>query len=157
MFTLENQVADANSSIGYTYAASVNDASIKYAWEDIETTGEATQLKMSYWLNRDYVEVQLPYEISYYGSKYDKLYIYGVGFVSFNKITDYNEAPSPPTTLPSNETLYTNFIAPYWGYHFMDQTPTAGVFYSMKDDSIVISFMVSAHSVNYSLCYQLIL
>lgn len=156
-FTFDNLNADENSSFSYIYSASVNDSSVEYNWEDIETNGEGEQLKFAYWLYHDYVEVQLPYEITYYGEKYDKIYIYGVGFVSFNHINDYNEAPAPPTAIPSTETLYTNFIAPYWGNHFMDQTSTGGVFYTVKDDRVVISFMEYANSVNYSVCYQLIM
>ncbi len=157
MYSISSLDASETSSVNYIYSASVNDESVLYDWDAIENTDEATHLKLSYWLYHDYVEVELPYEINYYGNKYDKIYVYGVGFVSFNKVEDYNEAPTPPSTIPSNETLYTNFIAPYWGHHFMDQTNTGGVYYSVKEDRVVVSFMEYGNSVNYGVCYQLIM
>lgn len=152
-----DQQDDNNSSISYVYSASIDDPAVQYHWEEIETSGEATHLKQSYWLNHDYVEVQLPYDINYYGNRYGKIYIYGVGFVSFNKKEDLNEAPNPPSTIPTTSTLYSNFIAPLWAYHFMDQSATAGVYYTVKEDQVIISFMEYGNSVNSCVCYQLIM
>lgn len=156
-FSVSGLETDESSSVDYIYSASVDDKGVQYAWEDIETTGEATHLKQSYWLNNDYKEVELPYDVYFYGKKYNKLYIYGVGFVSFNHLDDLKELPEPPMTLPTKETFYKNLIAPFWAYHFMDQTATSGVYYQIKEDRMVISFMEYGNSVNSGVCFQLIL
>ena len=158
LFQVSDLSAADDTSIDYTFVASVDDKSVVFDWDAIEKDEASTQLKLAYWLYSDFAEVQLPYEIPFYGKNYDKIYIYGVGFVSFTKTDDYNEAPAPPTDgIPSRNPLYTNFIAPYWGHHFMDQTNTAGVYYQIKEDRVVISFMEYANSVNYGVCYQLIM
>ncbi len=156
-FGIDDLEANESSKVSYNFAASANDKSVEYAWEDIETTGEATHLKQSYWLNNDFKEVELPYDVYFYGKKYNKLYIYGVGFVSFTYKDDLKEFPEPPMTLPTKETIYSNFLAPLWAYHFMDQTSTSGVYYQVKDDRVVISFMEYGNSVNSGVCFQVIL
>ncbi len=57
----------------------------------------------------------------------------------------------------SGETVFTNIIAPYWGQHSMDETRTAGTYYRAYDDMMVVSFMEYGNSMNFGVCFQLIL
>lgn len=154
--TLSNQIADEKSEVNYLYSASVDDKNVKFAWED-EKAG--IHHKLSYYYNNDFVEVALPEgkELTFYGKSYKKIYIYGPGFISFNKNEDLKEFPMPPGTLPTTETLYTNIIVPFWGAHSMDQTSTAGTYYEFKDDRVVVSFMEYGNTMNRGVCFQAIM
>lgn len=147
---------DAAQTIGYTYASSADDSSVKFSWVDIETNGLGTQNTLTYYLSHDYVAVDLPFEFPFYGKKYSKMYIYNAGFVSFTERNDDAIWPEPPSDFPAG-TIYTNVIAPYWGLHSMDQTKTAGTFYYVTESQAVVSFMEYGNSMNYGVCFQLIL
>ena len=141
--------------VAYTYAAAV-DNKAKFDWIDIETNGLGEQNSFRYYNQHDYVAVELPFEFPYYGQKYRKMYIYNTGFVSFTERHDDKIWPEPPAKFPS-ETLYTNIIAPYWGLHTMNTTKTGGTYHYVTDERAVISFMEYGNSMNYGVCYQLIL
>lgn len=155
--TLADLSVDATSKLTYIYSASVDNEDIKYAWEDIETNGLGVHHKLSYFLEHDQVAVDLPYEITFYGNTYKKMYIYGAGFVSFTQRADMMDFPTPPTTLPTTETIFDNLIAPFWGLHSMDETSTAGTFYAFKDDHIVVSFMEYGNTMNRGVCFQVLI
>ena len=140
----------------YTYTSSVDDSNVKYNWVDIETTGLGTQNAFNYYNLHDYVEVELPFEFPFYGKKYDKMYIYNTGFVSFTQRHDDRIWPEPPADFPEG-TVFNNYIAPYWGLHSMDITKTAGTFHYVTDNQAVVSFMEYGNSMNIGVCYQLIL
>ncbi|MGM9868980.1 MAG: choice-of-anchor D domain-containing protein [Sodaliphilus sp.] len=146
--------ADAVTS--YAYRFSGDDSSVKFKWEDIETNGLGEQRTLSYYMAHDYVAVDLPFEFPFYGQKYNKMYIYNTGFVSFTERHDDAIWPEPPAEFPQG-TVYTNIIAPYWGLHSMDQTKTAGTFHYVTDDRAVISFIEYGNSMNIGVDYQLIL
>lgn len=140
----------------YIYASSADDASVKFDWIDIETTGIGTQNTQAYYLLHDYVAVDLPFEFPFYGKKYSRMYVYNTGFVSFTERHDDKLWPEPPASFPEG-TVYNNIIAPYWGLHSMDQTKTAGTFYYVTDDRAIVSFMEYGNSMNLGVCYQLIM
>lgn len=146
--------ADAQTS--YKYSFSGDDTSVKFDWMDIETTGLGIQNPMSYYNEHDYIEVQLPFEFSFYGNKYSKMYVYNTGFISFTERHDDKIWPEPPSDFPLG-TVYTNIIAPYWGLHSMDQTKTAGTFHYVTNDYAVVSFMEYGNSMNLGVCFQVIL
>ena len=145
-----------NAEVAYSYAAAIDDSSVKFEWIDIETTGLGEQNNFTYYNNNDYAEVKLPFEFPYYGKKYDTMYIYNTGFVSFTKRNDDKIWPEPPAEFPAG-TVYTNIIAPYWGLHTMDQSKTAGTYHYLTDDQAVISWMEYGNSMNIGVCYQLIM
>lgn len=155
--SLTDIVSDHNSTINYAYKASVDYSDIEFKWIDIETTGEGKQYTLTNYLNHDYVTVDLPYDITFYGKSYKKMNIYGVGFVSFNEMEDFKEVPNPPVSLPTDKVLYTNIIAPYWGVHFMSQRTEAGVFYATREDCVIVSFMDYGNSLNNGVCFQVII
>ena len=140
----------------YAYSSSGDDSSLKFKWEDIETNGLGEQRTLSYYMSHDYVAVDLPFEFPFYGQKYNKLYVYNSGFVSFTERHDDAIWPEPPAEFPQG-TVYTNIIAPYWGLHSMDQTKTAGTFHYVTEDRAVISFIEYGNSMNMGVDYQLIL
>ncbi|MDE6154147.1 MAG: S8 family serine peptidase [Muribaculaceae bacterium] len=146
----------SESKTGYTYSSSLDDEAVKYDWIDIETTGLGTQLSQNYYLQHDYFEVELPFEFPFYGKKYSKIYIYNTGFVSFTYRHDNNMFPEPPANFPEGS-VYNNMIAPYWGLHTMDQTRTAGTYHYVTEDRAIISFMEYGNSMNFGVCYQLIM
>ena len=153
---LYNPDYDNADNVGYSYEAAVDNSDVSFEWIDIVTDGRGEQNNFSYYLAHDYVEVQLPFSFPFYGEKYDKMYIYNVGFVSFTKRTDEKAWPEPPADFPGG-TIYNNMIAPYWGLHSMDQTKTAGTYHYETDDYAVISFMEYGNSMNLGVCFQLIL
>lgn len=146
----------SNSDVSYVYSFSDDENDVEYAWEDVETNGLGIHTGLSYYNLFDYVAVDLPFEFPYYGKKYNKMYIYNTGFVSFTERHDDNLWPEPPADFPGG-TVYTNIIAPYWGLHSPNQTTTSGTYHYVTDDRAVISFMEYGNSMNYDVCYQLIM
>lgn len=140
----------------YDYSFSGDDSNVKFDWIDIETNGLGTQHGMTYYNLHDYVEVELPFEFPFYGRKYNKMYVYNTGFVSFTERHDDRIWPEPPAEFPEGS-VYTNIIAPYWGMHTMDQTRTAGTFHYVTDDRAVISFIEYGNSMNIGVDFQLVL
>ena len=147
---------DAASSVSYSYTATLDDPNVKMEWIDILNDEATIHHDINYYMAHDYVEVQLPFEFQFYGKKYDHMYIYNTGFVSFTRRNDDNMWPEPPASLPG-ETVFRNIIAPYWGSHSMDETRTAGTYYEALGDKAVVSFMEYGNSVNFGVCFQLIL
>lgn len=143
------------SKISYVYGASV-DKQADYNWVDIVDNGLGEQTAFRYYDSHDYVEVELPFEFPYYGSKYSKMYIYNTGFISFTQRRDDKIWPEPPSDFPAG-TVFTNIIAPYWGLHMMNSTKTAGTYHYVSDERAVVSFMEYGNSMNYGVCYQLIM
>lgn len=144
------------SSVSYNYTSSIDDASASRPWVDIETNGRGTHHDITYYMEHDYVAVDLPFEFPFYGKKYSKMYIYNTGFVSFTERPDNKLWPEPPAEFP-DATIYTNIIAPYWGMHSMDQTKTAGTYYEVTENRAIVSFMEYGNSMNIGCCFQLIL
>ena len=147
---------NAEATTSYTYAFSGDTDDVKYEWIDIETNGLGEQHNLSYYNLHDYVAVDLPFEFPFYGKKYNKIYIYNTGFVSFTERPDAHLWPEPPGDFPSGS-IYTNIIAPYWGMHSMDQTKTAGTFHYVTEDRAIISFMEYGNSMNIGVCFQLVM
>lgn len=148
--------ANASADITYSYAISGDDPSVDYAWEDIETTGKGEHTGLATYLLTDFIAVDLPFEFPFYGKKYNKMYIYNTGFVSFTEHKDENIWPEPPVDFPAG-TTYTNIIAPYWGLHSPYQTSTSGTYHYVTEDEVVVSWMEYANSANFDVCFQLIM
>ncbi len=144
------------ASTSYTYTFSDDDSSTKFEWNDIETTGIGEHNGLSYYMEHDYIAVELPFEFPFYGEKYKKMYIYNTGFISFTERHDDKLWPEPPAEFPSGS-VYTNIIAPYWGMHSMDQTRTAGTYHYADAEKAIVSFMEYGNSMNIGVCFQLIL
>jgi len=147
---------NADATTSYSYLSSLDDPNVKYAWEDIETNGLGKQYGITYYMLHEYVAVDLPFSFPFYGKKYDKMYIYNTGFISFTERTDNNLWPEPPADFPSGS-IYTNIIAPYWGLHSMSESRTAGTYHYVTDDRAVVSFMEYGNSMNMGVCFQVIL
>lgn len=145
----------AESKISYVYGASV-DKEAQYDWVDIVDNGLGELNTFRYYNDHDYIEVELPFEFPYYGKKYNKMYVYNTGFVSFTQRRDDKIWPEPPAEFPEGS-VFTNIIAPYWGLHSMNTTKTAGTYHYVTDDRAVVSFMEYGNSMNYGVCYQLIM
>ena len=146
----------ADTKTSYAYSSSIDDKSVAFNWVDIETTGLGEQNGFSYYNMHDFVAVDLPFEFPFYGKKYNRMYVYNTGFVSFTERHDDKLWPEPPADFPEG-TVYNNIIAPYWGLHSMDQTKTAGTFHYVTDSRAVVSFMEYGNSMNIGVCYQLII
>lgn len=145
-----------NATTSYSYASSLDNTGVKFAWQDIETTGLGTHNNLSYYMMHDYVAVELPFDFPFYGKKFNKMYVYNTGFVSFTERHDDKLWPEPPAEFPAGS-VYTNIIAPYWGLHSMDETRNAGTYHYVTDDRAIVSFMEYGNSMNYGVCFQLIL
>lgn len=146
----------SNRSISYKYEYSEDDNNVEFDWVDIVSNGLGTQTSNSYYKLFDYTTVELPFEFPFYGKTYNTIYIYNTGFISFTQRHDDNIWPEPPVEFPGG-TIYTNIIAPYWGLHSPNQTNTAGTYHYITEDRAVISFMEYGNSMNYDVCYQVIL
>lgn len=146
----------ADSHVGYTFTSSADNPQVEFDWIDIETNGLGTRNSMSYYLLHDYVAVDLPFEFPFYGKKYSRMYIYNSGFVSFTERNDDRLWPEPPADFPEG-TVYNNIIAPYWGLHSMGDSNTAGTYHYVTDDRAVVSFMEYGNSMNFGVCFQLIM
>ncbi len=144
-----------DSKVSYVYGASV-DKEAEFNWIDIVDNGLGEQNAFRYYNSHDYVEVELPFAFPFYGKKYTKMYVYNTGFVSFTERRDDKIWPEPPADFPQG-TVFSNIIAPYWGLHSMNTTKTAGTYHYVTEDRAVVSFMEYGNSMNYGVCYQLIL
>ena len=147
---------NSNANTNYTYRASVDDKNVVFDWFDIESSGLGQQNNFTYYSTHDYVEVSLPFAFPFYGKRYNKMYIYNTGFISFTKRNDDKIWPEPPAEFPAG-TVYNNIIAPYWGLHTMDQSKTAGTYHYMTENEVVVSWMEYGNSMNMGVCYQIIL
>ena len=149
---------DGKSSVDYTYKAISDGFDVEYNWLDI-TSDYDEHMALEYYYNQtDYKEVTLPFSFPFYGKKYDKMYIYDTGFVSFTAPTeDYKQFPEPPAELPSTDTFYKNIICPYWGNHTMNSNTTDGVYYKADDEKAVVSFINYGNSVMLGMDFQVIL
>ena len=147
---------DYGANVTYSYSSSVDNPNVKYNWVDIETTGLGLHHNFTYYNNHDYVEVILPFDFPFYDRRYDRMYIYNAGFVSFTHRNDDRIWPEPPAEFPEG-TIYTNIIAPYWGLHSMDQSRTAGTYHYLGNNEVVVSWMEYGNSMNMGVCYQLII
>ncbi len=76
-----------NSVVSYVYGASV-DNKTSFDWIDIVSNGLGEQNAYRYYMNHDFIEVDLPFEFPFYGKKYSKMYVYNTGFVSFTPRRD---------------------------------------------------------------------
>lgn len=148
---------DDKSSVDYIYTASVDNKDMSTDWVDIETNGLGSQNNLTYYMQHDFVAVDLPFDFPFYGKVYNKMYIYNSGFISFNERPDNRVWPEPPSQFPTTETMYTNMLAPYWGMHSMDQTRTAGTFHYITEDQAVVSFMEYGNTMNRGVCFQVIM
>lgn len=150
------EAADAGE-VTYTFKTSA-DGKTEYDWQDITSDYDA-HMPMSYFLDQtDFYEVTLPFNFTFYGKAYSKMYIYNTGFVSFDEPeTDYKQFPEPPASLPSAETFYKNIIAPFWGFHSMDTPSEDGVYYKAYEDRVVVSFHGYGNSVMLGMNFQVIL
>lgn len=145
----------ADTKVSYVYTAAV-DNQTSFDWVDIETNGLGTQNAFRYYNGHDYVAVELPFEFPFYGRKYSRMYIYNTGFISFTERHDDKIWPEPPGEFPTGS-IFTNIIAPYWGLHSMNTTKTAGTYHYVTADRAVVSFMEYGNSMNYGVCFQVIL
>lgn len=141
--------------VSYSYRQSV-DGKCNYEWIDITTDPTVEHHAYRYYNEHDWVAVDLPFQFSFYGKKYSRIYIYNTGFISFTERHDDRIWPEPPAEFP-RETLFTNIIAPYWGMHSMNTTKTAGTYHKVSDNQVVISFLEYGNSMNNNVDYQLIL
>ena len=145
-----------NAKVSYVYNSATDDSNVKFEWVDIETTGLGERNAFSYYNTHDYVAVELPFEFPFYGEKYNKMYIYNTGFVSFTERNDEKIWPEPPADFPKGS-VYTNIIAPYWGMHTMDTNTTAGTYHYMTENEIIVSWMEYGNTMNMGVCFQLIM
>ena len=152
-------VTDSNigeAKVSYVYNSATDDANVKFEWVDIETTGLGERNAFSYYNTHDYVAVELPFEFPFYGEKYNRMYIYNTGFISFTERNDEKIWPEPPADFPKGS-IYTNIIAPYWGMHTMDTNTTAGTYHYMTENEVVVSWMEYGNTMNMGVCFQLIM
>ena len=152
-------VTDSNigeAKVSYIYTSATDDENVKFEWIDIETTGLGERNAFSYYNTHDYVAVELPFEFPFYGEKYNKMYIYNTGFISFTERNDEKIWPEPPYDFPKGS-IYTNIIAPYWGMHTMDTNTTAGTYHYMTENEVVVSWMEYGNTMNMGVCFQLIM
>lgn len=144
------------SSITYKYEYSEDENDVEFDWIDVETTGLGEHTALSYYNLHDFITVPLDFEFPFYGERYDTIFVYNTGFVSFTRREDQNAWPEPPADYPSGS-IYTNMIAPYWGLHSPNTTNTSGTYHYITEDRAVISFMEFGNSMNSGVCFQLIL
>lgn len=149
---------DVTSSVDYTWESSANGQDVDYEWEDILSDYDE-HMAYSYFADQtDYKEVTLPFSFPFYGKKYDKMYIYNTGFVSFDKPeVDYKQFPEPPATIPTTETFYTNIICPFWGNHTMNTAASDGVYYKAYTDRVVVSFKDYGNTMMQGMNFEVVL
>lgn len=143
-----------DSQVEYKYTASVDNPDAKIQW--IDNTADAVHHDLGYFMDHSYFEVELPFEFPFFDSKYSKIYVYNSGLVTFDQRPDDSTWPEPPAEFPAGS-VFTNAIAPYWGLHSMDQTLTAGIYYSADQEQAVLTFIEYGNSLNNGVDYQLVL
>ncbi len=144
-------------SISYNYAMAVENPSVTFDWIDNTKDEDVVFTSAEYYFDHDFTEVELPFEFTFYGNKYRKMYVYNSGFVSFTYRDDQKLMPEPPAEFPQGS-YYDNLIAPYWGFHSMDfDSPTSGTYVTKTESSVVVTFTEFGNSVNAGVCFQLIM
>lgn len=134
---------------------SANDGdNVTYEWEDILETGERHSIEEL--LNSDYFTVALPFEVNFYGKAYTEMYVYGPGFITFNKYAAYG-IWLDPQQIPNPGADIHNYLAPFWGYHSPSGTETSGVYYKAEDNRVIVSWIDYGNTLNLGICFQVIM
>lgn len=151
-----NDTLKANESLDYIYSSSIDDDNILYQWEDI--TDSPIHYKEEYFYTHVSFEQELPFEFTFYGKTYNKIYVYGPGFITFKK---FPAVDSWPEDFSAD---FTPYIAPYWGHHTpspaeyaLDPTQPVGIYYKAEDDRVIVSFIDFSNQMSLGLCFQAIL
>lgn len=151
-----NDTLKANESVDYIYSSSIDDNKILYQWEDI--TDSPIHYEEEYFHTHVSFEQELPFEFTFYGKTYNKIYIYGPGFITFKKFPSVDMWPEDFTA------NFTPYIAPYWGHHTpspaeyaLDPSQPVGVYYKAETDRVIVSYVDFSNQMSLGLCFQAIL
>lgn len=147
---------DSEAKTTYSYRSKIDDPTVEFSWIDNTKTDGVVHHGYDYFTNNDYYELELPFPFTFYGKEYTKAYVYITGFVSFTRLADQHDIPQPPAEFPAGS-IYSNLIAPYWGMHTMATDSADGVFHTVSDNEVVISFIGYGNSMNIGVNYQLIM
>lgn len=152
-----NDSIKAGESIDYIFASSFDNQAINYQWEDISATYDVYK-NADFLLENMSFEQELPFPFTFYGKTYDKIYIYGPGFITFKKFPKLEMWPEEFSA------DFTPYIAPYWGHHTpspreyaLDPTMPPGVYYKEEAERVIISYIDYSNAMSLGLCYQAIL
>ena len=147
----------AVKSVEYNYAMSSDGSAVTFEWIDNTKDADVVFTDGVYYYDHDFTEVELPFDFTFYGNKYRKMYVYSTGFVSFTYRDDQKLMPEPPAEFPQGS-YYDNLIAPYWGHHTLDfESPTAGTYVTKTADRVVVTYTEFGNSLNTGVCFQLIM
>ncbi|GAA4312769.1 hypothetical protein GCM10023149_08260 [Mucilaginibacter gynuensis] len=128
---------DTNSKIAYSWADSKKADGPQFEWIDIIKSG----VRVAYAASETSKEIELPFEFTYYGKKYNKLNIgKSIGAVSFtNSIPNMVFTPEIPNTRAPNALLAPFFESGYVDIQRNDPA-VSGIFYQFFNDRVVIAY-----------------
>jgi len=106
--------------------------------------------------------IKLPFTFTYYGNKYDTLYIGYSGLVTFTKNQERNGFYGFGGPMIPNDDIPNNFIAPLWlggGADWVKISPLAGQYYRIDPDKIIIEYRdyINGFGMGQPLSFEVIL
>ena len=155
LFFPANDTLKEGEKAEYLYKSSLDFNDVTNQWEDI-TDSEIYYGEKYFRTNVSFAQ-ELPFSFTFYGKKYNKIYVYGPGFITFK---DFPPLDMWPEDFRAD---FTPYIAPYWGHHSpvpAEYSPTGipgGIYYKEETDRVIISFLNYGNVVSLGLCYQAIL
>lgn len=155
LFSPVNDTLKEGEKAEYLYKSSLDFNDVTNQWEDI-TDSEISYSEKYFRTNVSFVQ-ELPFTFTFYGKNYNKIYVYGPGFITFKEYPPLDMWPEDITA------DFTPYIAPYWGRHtpapaeYSPSGTPGGIYYKEEADRIIVSFLNYGNVMSAGLCYQAIL
>ena len=136
---------DEPNGFGYWWIDSKEPGGPTFDWKEISLIGTPANIDYA-----GYKDVTLPFNFSFYGKTYNKIYVSVNGFITFNMAGAGNEYNVPiPYTDPPNA-----FIAPFWDELYSNNT----IYYYSDGQSFIVQYeKVSRWANSGSYTFQIIL
>ncbi|RAW01259.1 S8 family serine peptidase [Pseudochryseolinea flava] len=122
----------------YVWSKSTSSGGPAYQWEEIMS--KQTKLEFDLIGQHEEKVIDLPFNFTFYGKEYNKIYVNPRGLVVFSpdQTTEFFTSPSIPDVAKPN-----NFIAPFWtnGAYYSLDNDIYGVYAKTFEDRVVIEFV----------------
>ncbi len=142
MQVLPNGYESQSAAVDYTYTIEHGLESTYYTRTDVVETGSKLETPSNvldpstFWMT-----VPMPYEVSYYGEKYDTLYVGVTGVITF--LPDQLTREWGPGFFIPNEAGINGYLAPMFGFNGPSNTdyyPLSGIYTKAYDDKFVLRY-----------------
>nr|WP_319397985.1 S8 family serine peptidase [uncultured Carboxylicivirga sp.] len=142
LFAWPDDGTEVSGGADYVYTIEHNTESPYYNWSN--AIKEGTKLDVTEEIfnpEKFWMTIPLPYEISFYGEKYDTIYVGHTGVITF--LHDQPSREWGPDHFIPNEALINGYLAPLFGFNGVSNPnfyPETGIYTMEYNDKFVIRF-----------------